>query len=131
MNLLLIAAAVVLLVIVGAVLVRAIGGNITILDHWKQAWKFYSTWFLLLLESPNIWNAAIAAGVFEVEAVPGEFAWMTRIASCSNVHRALHQAVAEAARHARVDREVAAVTKSPRSDPGAYLCAVSRLSTTR
>jgi hypothetical protein len=82
MNLLLIAAAVVLLVIVGAVLVRAIGGNITILDHWKQAWKFYSTWFLLLLaESPNIWNAAIAAGVFDVEAVPGEFAWMTRIAS--------------------------------------------------
>ena len=82
MNLLLIAAAIVLLVIVGAVLVRAIGGNITILDHWKQAWKFYSTWFLLLLaESPNIWNAAIAAGVFEVEAVPGEFAWMTRIAS--------------------------------------------------
>lgn len=64
------------------ILIRAIGGNITILDHWKQAWKFYSTWFLLLLaESPNIWNAAIAAGVFEVEAVPGEFAWMTRIAS--------------------------------------------------
>jgi hypothetical protein len=79
---LLIIAAVIAVVIVGAVLVRAIGGNITILDHWKQAWKFYSTWFLLLLaESPNIWNAAIAAGVFEVEAVPGEFAWMTRIAS--------------------------------------------------
>lgn len=82
MNLLLIAAAIVLLVIVGAVLVRAIGGNFTVLDHWKQAWKFYSTWLLLLVaESPNIWNAAIAAGVFEVEAVPGEFAWMTRLAS--------------------------------------------------
>ena len=79
---LLIIAAVIAVVIVGAVLVRAIGGNITILDHWKQAWKFYSTWFLLLIaESPNIWNAAIAAGVFEVEAVPGEFAWMTRLAS--------------------------------------------------
>lgn len=82
MNLLLIVAAVVLLAVVGALLVRAIGGNFTILDHWKQAWKFYSTYLLLLIaESPNIWNAAIAAGVFDVAAVPGEFAWMTRLAS--------------------------------------------------
>lgn len=82
MNLYLIFAALVLLVIVSAVAVRAIGGNIKVIEHWKQAWKFYSTWLLLLIaEAPNIWNGAIAAGVIDVANVPGEFSWFTRAAS--------------------------------------------------
>lgn len=80
MNLYLIAAALVALGVLAAVGVRALGGNLAVLDHWKQAWRYYSTFGLLLIaELPNIWNAVMASGALSMDAVPGEFVWATRI----------------------------------------------------
>lgn len=79
MNFYLIAAALVALGVLAAVGVRALGGNLAVLDHWKQAWRYYSTFgFLLIAELPNIWNAVMASGALTMDAVPGEFVWATR-----------------------------------------------------
>lgn len=80
MNILiLLAAAAVLVVIALAVGVKFLGGNLSIVGHWRDTLRYYSTWGLAIVaESPNIWNAAIASGVLEAGDVPGEFAWATR-----------------------------------------------------
>lgn len=79
MNVLLLFAVIVGLCILAAVAVRAIGGNITLVEHWKLAWRFYSTYALLLVaELPGIWNAVVSSGGVNVDEVPGEFAWATR-----------------------------------------------------
>lgn len=65
---------VILAVLVGALMVRAIGGNITLLDDWKQAARWYSTWGLIGVGMlPDLWNTAVAHGYVSWDAVPGAF----------------------------------------------------------
>lgn len=72
MNLVTILWALVALAVVAAVAVRAIGGNLRLVSHWKLAFKYYSTYGALLLAFlPDFWNALVAAGTFD--GLDGEF----------------------------------------------------------
>jgi len=80
MNLLLIVALLIALALVASLAVRAIGGNIGLIDDWKQAWKFYSTYALLLLGAmPEIFNAVLAGGYLDGSPVSEEFSWWVKI----------------------------------------------------
>ena len=55
MNLLLFLLLFVAVVIVSALAVRAIGGDLRLIADWKKAWTFYSTWaFVVLGALPDI-----------------------------------------------------------------------------
>lgn len=80
MNLLALLAIVIALGIAAALGVRAIGGNISVVDDWKKAWSYYSTWgmaFVAML--PDLWNAAISGGYLDQGDVPGAFSWAVKI----------------------------------------------------
>lgn len=81
MNLLLaIATILIALCIVAAVAVRAIGGNITLVDDWKSAWRYYSTWgWLVVAMLPEVWNALITGGYLNADDVPDQFSFYTKI----------------------------------------------------
>lgn len=76
MNLLALLAILIALGIAAAVAVRAIGGNISVVDDWKKAWSYYSTWgmaFVAML--PDLWNAAVSGGYLGEGDVPDTFSW--------------------------------------------------------
>lgn len=76
MNLLALLAIIIALGIITALGVRAIGGNIAVVDDWKKAWLYYSSWgmaFVAML--PDLWNAAISGGYLDQADVPGAFSW--------------------------------------------------------
>lgn len=78
MNLLFTLLAVVIVVAIAcALLVRAIGGRLTVIEDWKKAWKFYSMWALVFIGMlPDLWNSMIASGIaFSGDEVPGAFSW--------------------------------------------------------
>lgn len=56
---------VVALLVIGAMSVRAIGGDFRLVGDWKLSLKYYSTWgYGLLLLFPEFWNELLAAGLF-------------------------------------------------------------------
>lgn len=66
MNLITILWGLVALVVVAAVAVRAIGGNIRLVSDWKLSYQYYSTYgYLLLAFLPEFWNELLAMGLFE------------------------------------------------------------------
>ncbi|HOU64680.1 MAG TPA: hypothetical protein PK861_01435 [Thermomonas sp.] len=82
MSLLSLLGIVIALFIVMAVAVRAIGGNFLLVDDWRKAWKFYSTWslaFLALL--PDLWNSLAGAGFVGgySDDIPPAFNWALKI----------------------------------------------------
>lgn len=78
-NALLIAAAVVILVgIACAIGIKLLNGELSNVGHWKDVFKYYSTWLIGVIgASPQLWNEAIAAGIFSADSVPGEFSFVT------------------------------------------------------
>lgn len=81
LNLILIVlAALIAVVIALAIAIKALGGNLQLVDDWKKAWRYYSTWGLLLIaELPAIWTAAASEGLVSPADVPEGYAWATRI----------------------------------------------------
>lgn len=81
MNLLGLLALVIGLAVAAAFAVRALGGNIALVDDWKLAFRYYSTWgwmFVALL--PDLWNSLIAGGYLDQGDVPSEFSWSVKLA---------------------------------------------------
>ena len=75
-------AAIVAAVLIAAVAIRAIGGNFTLVEDWKKAWKFYSTYALMLIAFlPDVFNALVAGGYFEADTVGDKFNWWVKIAA--------------------------------------------------
>ena len=93
MNLILILAALVAVVIVGALAVRAIGGNITLVSDWQKAWKWYSTYALALIAFlPEIFNALLAGDYLGGAPVSEDFSfWLKAGAAVTFVLRTLKQ----------------------------------------
>lgn len=94
MNLILILAALVAVVILGALAVRALGGNITLVDDWAKAWKWYSTYALgLVAFAPEIFNALLAGDYLGGSPVSDEFSvWVKAGAALTFILRSLKQA---------------------------------------
>jgi|LSQX01.1.fsa_nt_gb hypothetical protein len=81
MNLFALAAILIGLGIAAAVAVRAIGGNIAVVDDWRVAWRYYSTWgWLFVAMLPDLWNSLLAGGYLDAGDVPSEFSWSVKIA---------------------------------------------------
>lgn len=62
--------------LIAALLVRVAGGNCLLVDDWKKAWRYYTTWalaFLALL--PDLWNSLIYAGFGYGDDVPQAFSY--------------------------------------------------------
>ncbi len=93
MNLTLILALLVILVLVAALAVRAIGGNITLVEDWTKAWKWYSTYALLFVGAlPDVFNALLAGDYLSGTPVSEEFTWWVRAAAGATfVLRSLRQ----------------------------------------
>ncbi|GGD45750.1 hypothetical protein [Pseudoxanthomonas indica] len=93
MNLLLLVALIVAFVVAAALGVRAIGGNITLVEDWKKAWRWYSTYGLILLAAmPDIFNALLAGDYLAGTPVSEEFSWWIRIgAGATFLLRSLNQ----------------------------------------
>jgi hypothetical protein len=80
MNLLILLALFIAAVLLAAVAVRAIGGNLTMVDDWKKAWKFYSVWAMALVAAlPDIYNAMISSGLLGGDDAPSALTWGIRI----------------------------------------------------
>lgn len=79
MNLGLIIGAIILLWILCAVLIRAQGGNIMLVEHWKQFYKHYSTYALgLVAFLPEIFNEIVTGGYLHGTPVDEQFSWITK-----------------------------------------------------
>jgi hypothetical protein len=80
MNMILLAlAALIVTVIAAAIAIKALGGNIALVDDWKKAWRYYSSYGLLLLaELPAIWAAAASEGLVSGVDLPEGYAWAQR-----------------------------------------------------
>ena len=73
-------AVIVLAVIAFALLIRAIGGNFTLIQDWRKAWKFYSTYMLALVAFlPEIFNAIVSGGYLEGDPVSEKFSFWLKI----------------------------------------------------
>ena len=80
MSLFAILAIVIALGIAAALAVRAIGGNISLVDDWKKAWSYYSSWGMAFVAFlPDLWNAAISGGYLSDGDVPDTFSWAVKI----------------------------------------------------
>lgn len=76
---LLVLAAIIVAVIVTAIGIKALGGNLQLVEDWQKAWRYYSSYGLLVLaELPAIWTAAAAQGLVTEADVPDAYAWATR-----------------------------------------------------
>lgn len=54
--------------------------ELTLIDDWKKAWKLYSVWiFALVLAGPDIYNAAVTAGLISADHVPALFGRLVNI----------------------------------------------------
>lgn len=80
MNLYLLLALVVAAAIAGALMVRAIGGNFTLIEDWKKAFTFYSTYALgLVAFLPDIFNGLLSGGYLEGTPVGDQFSLWVKI----------------------------------------------------
>ncbi|HEY3434248.1 MAG TPA: hypothetical protein VGK41_01210 [Solirubrobacterales bacterium] len=60
--------------IAAAFAVRAIGGNIALVEDWRKAWKWYSAYGIVLLGLlPELFNALLAADVFSGTPIDQHF----------------------------------------------------------
>lgn len=93
MNLILIIAALVAVILLGALLVRAAGGNFTVVDDWKKAWKWYSTYALALVAFlPEIFNALLAGDYLGGAPVSEDFSfWLKAGAALTFILRSVKQ----------------------------------------
>lgn len=65
--------------ILGAVAVRALGGNIGLIEDWKKAFTYYSSWaWGLVLVLPTAINQAAAEGLFSLDGLGTYEAWLIR-----------------------------------------------------
>ena len=80
MNLLLlIVALLILATIVTAILIRAAGGNIALVDHWTAFLKHYSTYALgLVAFLPEIFNEIVSGGYLDGTEVSETFSWANK-----------------------------------------------------
>lgn len=84
MNPILILALLVGVVVLGALLVRAIGGNFTLIEDWQKAWKFYSTYALALIAFlPEIFNGILSGGYLEGAPVGEDFSFWLKIGAAA------------------------------------------------
>lgn len=80
MNLIYILIALVVLAgILLAISIRAAGGNLALVDHWKAAFKHYSTYGLgLIAFLPEIFNEVIRGGYLDGTEVSDSFSWINK-----------------------------------------------------
>lgn len=57
-----------------------------LIEDWRQAWKFYSVWALAVLVAlPDLYNALLAAGLLDADAMPPVAAWSVRIVAIAGL----------------------------------------------
>ena len=57
-----------------------------LIEDWRQAWKYYSVWALAVLVAlPDLYNALLAAGLLEADAMPPMAAWSVRIVAIAGL----------------------------------------------
>ena len=57
-----------------------------LIEDWRQAWKFYSVWALAVLVAlPDLYNALLAAGLLDAEALPPVASWSIRIVAIAGL----------------------------------------------
>ena len=80
MNFLILAlAAIVLAVILSSLAIRAMGGNIGLVDHWYKFFSHYSTWALgLVAFLPEIFNEIVTGGYLEGTEVSESFSLLNK-----------------------------------------------------
>lgn len=65
--------------ILGAMAVRALGGNIALVEDWKKTITYYSQWVWgLMLVLPTAINQAAAEGLFALDGLGSTEAWIIR-----------------------------------------------------
>lgn len=80
MNFFIVALAVIVFgVIISAMAIRAMGGNIALVDHWYKFFSHYSTWALgLVAFLPEIFNEIVTGGYLTGTEVSEEFSWINK-----------------------------------------------------
>lgn len=57
-----------------------------LIEDWRQTWKFYSVWALAVLAAlPDLYNALLAAGLLDAEAMPAAASWSIRIVAIAGI----------------------------------------------
>lgn len=63
-----------------ALAVRAIGGNIGLVEDWKKAWRWYSTYaFVFLALLPDLFNGLLQGGYLSGTPVDEKFSWIAKV----------------------------------------------------
>jgi hypothetical protein len=77
--------------------------KLRLIDDWRQAWRYYSTWaFAALLVMPDAYTAASAIGLFDGGAIPPVAEWSIRgLAGLGIVARVVRQVRPEKGSHAQ------------------------------
>lgn len=56
--------------------------ELVLIEDWRKCWKLYSVWFFaILMAAPELYNAAISAGLLSQEQVPGLFSKLMSLVS--------------------------------------------------
>lgn len=70
------------LVLIALLAVRVLGGNFMLVDDWRKAWKFYSTYALAMLALlPDIFNALVAGDYLSGTPVGDQFSAYLKLAA--------------------------------------------------
>lgn len=55
-------------------------------DDWRHVWRYYSTWAMAVLVAlPDLYNALLAAGLLEAEAMPPVASWSIRVVAIAGI----------------------------------------------
>lgn len=57
-----------------------------LIENWRQAWRYYSVWaFAALAALPDLYNALLAAGLMDADAMPPVATWSVRIVAIAGI----------------------------------------------
>lgn len=74
--------------------------KLELVNGWKKAYAMWSVWFMVLMGAmPEIYNAAMASGLFEGEGVPQQLGYIMKVLAFLGIASRLvkQQSVAAAA----------------------------------
>lgn len=80
-NLISLLAVIVIALLIAAVAVRALGGNLALVEDWKKAWKWYSSYALAFIGLlPDLYNNLVTSGIANSGDIPPLFNYTLKAA---------------------------------------------------
>lgn len=65
---------------------KFVGGDLTVVDDWRKAWRFYSVWALAVVGVlPDAYNAIVTAGLLGGSETPEALTWSMRAAAIGGI----------------------------------------------